>query len=91
MIKNFWNRVKRHQRMKGYSQGQFCELCNFNIGSFRNKISRNLKPDIIEAYTISKVLNVTIEYLLTGEDSTTYAEQCKELERKIENAILALS
>jgi len=40
-------------------------------------------PDAIEAYKIAQALNTTVEYLVTGEDTSPYKQELDKLKAAI--------
>ena len=64
--KAFWNRVKIRIKEKNLTQKEVSELIGVEYQKFRNWISRNMIIPTNYAYTLSKYLGVSLEYLITG-------------------------
>lgn len=74
----FWQNVKAQIKAQNTTQEWLCKECGFILSSFRNRISLKRYPTVIEAYKIAQALNTTVEYLVTGEDST-HGEKITEI------------
>lgn len=44
---DLWERVKMLCKQKKISQEALCEKLGFNLGSYKNRISRSIAPDIL--------------------------------------------
>ena len=74
IINEFWNRVKELIKEQNKTQIELCEFCGLNLHAFRNKIALNTNPNVIDAYKIAAYLNTTVEFLVTGNESSEYRE-----------------
>ena len=66
----FWDRVKAEIRRQNTTQDWVAGKAGIIIGSFRGWIAKDRFPNASEAAAIAAVLGVTVEYLVTGTDST---------------------
>ncbi|GHU67450.1 hypothetical protein FACS189447_09660 [Spirochaetia bacterium] len=80
-VNDFWNRVRLLIKQRKTTQEKIADMCGISYGTFRGWIWKGIFPPLTDAYNISMVLGVTIEYLLIGKD-------CKDrkAELKIEKA-----
>ena len=80
---NFWNRVKALIKQSNTTQRGLSETCGFHSRAIEAWISKNTFPDVFEAFTIAQALGVSVEYLVTGEDSNPYKSKIEELKKII--------
>ncbi|MGL4986157.1 MAG: hypothetical protein ACRC5H_03350 [Treponemataceae bacterium] len=62
----FWQNVNILIKAKNTTQEAISNTCGINFGTLKNQSSKKVLPDVISAYKISKALNTTVEYLVTG-------------------------
>lgn len=67
-IIDFWKRVNDLLKSKGFTQDSFSELCGFTRNRINNWTSKKTLPNVLEAYIISQKLDVSIDFLVTGND-----------------------
>lgn len=84
----FWNNVKAELEYLGLSQKELSAKTGINLGTLKNQICRNVIPDAESAVKIAKVLNTTVEYLVTGKDENTAAKELTELKAKLADLIM---
>ena len=65
---NFWKNVDYVREYREISRKELAYKADFSIASFSTGIARNSIPAADVAFRIAKVLNVSIEYLLTGKE-----------------------
>ena len=75
---SFWRNVNKLIKAQNTTQEAIAKTCAINFGTFKNRSSKKIVPDAIEAYKIAQALNTTVEYLVTGEDST-HGEKIAEI------------
>ena len=85
----FWTTVKRMSKEKGLTQDVICQNCNIPISTFRHWIIRDVFPDAFQTYKIAKLLNTSVEYLLTGEENSVKPDT-SELEKTLNLALSQL-
>ena len=82
----FWCSVKKLLAENKILQKDFAESIGYNVATLKNQMARNISPDIDTAVKIAKLLNTSVEYLVTGEESNQYKvqlDQLKETLRKL--------
>lgn len=67
---NFWENVDFIREQKDISRKELAYRAEFSLASLSTGIIRGSIPAADVAYRIAKVLNVSIEYLLTGENNS---------------------
>ena len=77
--KMFWNRVKKCIKEKGLTQEEFTKVCKFSFSTFRNWMTRDVNPPLTYAYTISKHLGVSLEYLINGQGKDAISKTNEEV------------
>lgn len=86
---NFWINVNKELKKQNKTQVELCKDCGLSLNSIRNRISVNSIPNIIDAHKIARFLNVSLEYLITGEDSGNTGDIYKEKYDGLKNAVYA--
>ena len=81
---NFWENVENVREYRGISRKELAYKARFSLNSISTGITRNSVPAADVAYRIAQVLNVTVEYLITGSQ-TVVADSDEE--RKIDTEI----
>lgn len=66
---NFWEVVDSEREYKNLSRKELAYLADFSVNSIPTGIARGSIPAADVAYRIAKVLGVSVEYLLLGEQS----------------------
>lgn len=64
----FWNNVKSELEYQGLTQKELSEKTGISLGTIKNQLCRNVMPNTEYAFKIAKALNVTVEYLMTGNN-----------------------
>lgn len=80
---SFWNRVKQLIKSNNTTQRGLSETIGLGARALEIKIGRKSAPDVFEAYKIAQALNTTVEYLVTGEDSSPYKQELDKLKAAI--------
>ena len=74
----FWKRTNKLIKDKNSKQENIAQECDIPYQTFRSWVTRQTFPDALQAYKIAQALNTTVEYLVTGEDST-HGEKITEI------------
>ena len=70
IMNNYWNNVRSELSFQGKTQIELADYIGLSIGTLRNKMNLQALPTFETAIKISEFLNVTMEYLLTGNNFT---------------------
>lgn len=73
-MSNFWERVDEELEYKGMNRKSLASEVGFNLGNIGKGIQLGSSPSADTAVKIAKVLNVSVEYLVTGQDSSFQKE-----------------
>ena len=73
-MSNFWERVDEELEYKGMNIKSLASEVGFNLGNIGKGIQLGSSPSADTAVKIAKVLNVSVEYLVTGQDSSLQKE-----------------
>ncbi|MCI6316131.1 MAG: hypothetical protein SO238_06230 [Treponema sp.] len=73
-MSNFWERVDEELEYKGMNRKSLASEVGFNLGNIGKGIQLGSSPSADTAVKIAKVLNVSVEYLVTGQDSSLQKE-----------------
>lgn len=79
----FWNNVKELLEIQNLTQKELAAKTGINLGTLKNQICREVIPDAIEAVSIAKALNTTVEYLVTGKNNTA-----KEIQNNLKQELI---
>ncbi len=82
-IKDFWINTNALIKSQGKSQKILAVECGFSERRIENLSSNNRSPDVIEAVKIASALNTSVEFLVTGNETNTAAQELKELKEKL--------
>ena len=74
----FWNNVLIELDYLGITNKSLAEKCGFDASNIGRGIKLGSAPSVETAVKIAKVLNVSVEYLVTGSDSNFTIGQNKE-------------
>ena len=73
-MSNFRERVDEELEYKGMNRKSLASEVGFNLGNIGKGIQLGSSPSADTAVKIAKVLNVSVEYLVTGQDSSLQKE-----------------
>lgn len=79
----FWKRTNKLIKDKNSKQENIAQECDIPYQTFRSWVTRQTFPDALQAYKIAQALNTTVEYLVTGEDSSPYKQELDKLKAAI--------
>ena len=63
---DFWNRLKDRIKDRNLTQEWVASNLKIPIGTFKNWLLRRTYPDAREAVAIARLLDTTVEHLVTG-------------------------
>ena len=86
----FWGRVKTLIKENHTTQETLCNQCNFPLSTFKHWIFKSIFPDALQTLKIAKLLNTSVEFLITGKESNPSTEELSELKRKIKELAASL-
>ena len=96
---DFWARLKNEIKSKNTTQEWVACKIGVPFGTFRKWMTRKTYPDVKEGIEIAKLLNTSVEYLMTGIENEDLNDTERELilaYRKLnladrENVLLAIN
>lgn len=74
-MSDFWKRVDEELDFLGLTRTYLANKCNFSLTNIGQGIKLGSIPSADTAIKIAKVLNVSVEYLVTGQDSSFKKEK----------------
>lgn len=77
----FWNRVDTLCAEKHLNLLNLAEKAAINYGSLKGWRNKHRYPSAEEIVYIAKTLNTSLDYLLTGENTSTLSEEAQAVER----------
>lgn len=84
---DFWERLKDGIKDRDLTQDDVSRKLKIPMGTFKNWLLRHTYPDAREVVEIAKLLNTSVEHLVTGNDRTGLSED----ERRIVDGYRQLS
>ena len=79
----FWKRTNKLIKDKNSKQENIAQECDIPYQTFRSWVTRQTFPDALQAYKIAQALGVSVEYLVTGEDTSPYKQELDKLKAAI--------
>lgn len=73
-MSDFWKRVDEELDFLGISRTYLANKCEFSLTNIGQGIKLGSTPSADTAVKIAKILNVSVEYLVTGQDSSLQKE-----------------
>jgi transcriptional regulator with XRE-family HTH domain len=78
---DFWMRLKTEIKEKNTTQEWIAGKIGVPFGTFRKWLTRKTYPDIKQGVEIAELLNISVEYLVTGSDREILSEEERNLLR----------
>ena len=85
-VQTIWKRINEQIKAQNTTQRALALQCGFTERRIESLSSTNRLPDAIEITLIAKALNTTVEFLVTGENSTPKPDTTKIIQT-IESAL----
>lgn len=79
----FWKRTNKLIKDKNSKQENVAQECGIPYQTLRSWVTRQTFPDALQAYKIAQALGVSVEYLVTGEDTSPYKQELDKLKAAI--------
>jgi hypothetical protein len=76
---DFWMRLKCGIKVQNTTQEWIAGKIGVPFGTFRKWLTRRTYPNIREGVEIAKLLETSVEYLVTGSDSAGLSEDERKL------------
>lgn len=73
----FWNNVKDELEYKLMSQKELAKATEISYNTLQSWMTKDRLPDALDSVRIAKVLGVSVEYLVTGVDSSKRRENAE--------------
>ena len=67
---SFWDRLKQEIKEKNTTQAWLAATTGVSFGTLRKWLTNKTMPNADQAVAIARALGVTVEYLVTGTDSS---------------------
>ena len=82
--KTFWNNVKPLIKQRNKTQESLAAELNIPFGTFQGWIAKSILPDVISASKIARALGVSVEYLVTGQETDGKKQFIEDLKNFID-------
>ena len=81
---SFWERLKQEIKEKNTTQAWLAATTGVSFGTLRKWLTNKTMPNADQAVAIARALGVTVEYLVTGTDSSDpWVREHRELIRDL--------
>ena len=77
---SFWQNIKNELDYSGMSQKELAEAISESYNTLRTWIKNDRYSDAKQAVNIAKILNTSVEYLVTGKEGKSKAENTRSAE-----------
>ena len=81
---DFWKRINKRIKELNITQESLCSDLGINLGTFKQQITHARFPSVDSAFKIARALGVSVEYLVTGEDTDEKSKILKEMQSVID-------
>ena len=75
----FWKRVRVILREKNLTQDIAAKTCGRSLSTVKGWMSKNIIPPLDNAFELAQLLEVSLEYLITGKVSDKTAKVNREV------------
>lgn len=86
----FWSNVKPLIKACGLTQSKLAEACCIPFGTLQGWIAKSVLPDVFSAFKIAQTLGVSVEFIVTGEESRPDIRELQELKTKYEALVMTI-
>ena len=80
---DFWERVKTLRKAKKLTQEELAHSAGVDSNNLKQQIFHKRIPSAEDSVSIARVLNTSVEYLITGTEANQSTVELAELKRKI--------
>ena len=87
-MNKFLENVKNELDYLGITQKDLADKTGISVNTVRGWFSKDLIPDVYNAFKVAKALNTTVEFLVTGVDVNLAEIELKELKSKLAEILL---
>lgn len=87
---SFWRNVENELQYKNMTRKELAERANFAVSGMSLGIARDSVPNADVAVRIAEVLDVSVEYLVTGKEHGISAKQNADIIRRMTNDLQKL-
>ena len=88
----FRENLKDELTYKDMQTKELAALTGISLNTLNHYLVQNAtSPSVENAVKIAKALNVSVEYLVTGEDNSPYMEENAQLKDRIQKAVEILT
>ena len=84
-IEDFWNRVKKLCKFMSITQQDFALAIGLKAYTIQNQINHNTHPDLNQLVKMAEYFNVSLNYLITGEETQEYRDYQDMTQQLTEN------
>ena len=84
----FLEHLKDELSYQDITQKELAEKTGISVNTIRGWFSKDLVPDVFNAVKIAQALNLSVEYLVTGQNDNKAAKELAELKLKLADLIM---
>lgn len=80
---DFLNNVLNELQKKNMTQIELCDSIGISVNTFRGWVSKKVQPPVDVAYKISKVLNISVDQLISGNPEHPAEKKLSEVKEQL--------
>ena len=84
---DFINNVLNELQKQNMTQIELCDAIGISVNTFRGWVSKKVQPPVDVAYNISKVLNISVDQLVSGKPEHPAEKKLEEIKKQLESII----
>ena len=84
-IEDFWNRIKKLCNLMSITQREFSVVLGFPERTLERQIAIKSNPDLNQLVKMAEYFNVSLNYLITGEETQEYRDYQDMTQQLTEN------
>ena len=84
---DFINNVLNELQKKNMTQIELCDSVGISVNTFRGWVSKGVQPPVDVAYKISKVLNISVDQLISGKTEKTANKKLDDIKKQLQSIV----
>lgn len=83
----FINNVLNELQKKNMTQIELCDSVGISVNTFRGWVSKGVQPPVDVAYNISKVLNISVDQLISGKPENPADKKLDDIKKQLQSIV----
>ena len=84
---DFINNVLSELQKKNMTQIELCDSVGISVNTFRGWVSKGVQPPVDVAYKISKVLNISVDQLISGKTEKPADKKLDDIKKQLQSIV----